>query len=426
MLQELLNLGLVNIGSDDSRFGKMKSASKACVEAMKKDPSMLVSATLVAFDKDADENELIFSRVEKLVLAEWKTMRNTHTNRPRELLRSVIIDALATTIEGNPDAAGVVWHTAVSPYNHHQVRLAKEADLLLGLLRRAADLTEHEAITRASMGEQTGKRTPKKSEDQGSYKLQSYSELKDDDVYIDVARSAGPSNPQGTTMSNPNPNWPHSGQTWANEFSPRMAQTLSKAINLGLSRLWKAVTSNMQQHQEAVSSQISDVRTMLTEARKASKMRLDVLWWFEAKYSPSLKCGYRELLGPNVALAMAFDLAQLVPPLAPASVTYLLGEAAAAVSQSNSLTDRQTLEELLSTLANHRGSPMKLPLQRPNREGRVPLTDLVVEAWRGTPVGVDDVQRRAGLDPALELTTQELAMWVFRDLQAQRLVEGLK
>jgi hypothetical protein len=61
MLQELLNLGLVDIGSDDSLFEKMKAAGAALVEKLTTGPSLLVPAPLIAIDSDGDENEPFFS-----------------------------------------------------------------------------------------------------------------------------------------------------------------------------------------------------------------------------------------------------------------------------------------------------------------------------------------------------------------------------
>ena len=49
-LQELLNFGLVAIGSDDSRFEKMKSASSSLLAKFKEDPSLLIPATLISLD----------------------------------------------------------------------------------------------------------------------------------------------------------------------------------------------------------------------------------------------------------------------------------------------------------------------------------------------------------------------------------------
>lgn len=86
-LQELLNLGLVDIGSDDSRFEKMRAAASAFVTRLNEDPGLLIPSTLIAIDNEVDENDPLFALVEELVILEWPTLRNTHVNRPRELLR---------------------------------------------------------------------------------------------------------------------------------------------------------------------------------------------------------------------------------------------------------------------------------------------------------------------------------------------------
>lgn len=151
MLQELLNLGLVDIGSEDSRFEKMNAAAAALVEKLRTEPSLLIPATLIAIDTDVDEGDPLFSLVEELVVAEWKTMRNTHVNRPRELLRAIIIHAISRVTEGSPRAAGVVWLSAISPFNHRQARFGKEASLVADLLSRMGEMVEREAVSRTGM-----------------------------------------------------------------------------------------------------------------------------------------------------------------------------------------------------------------------------------------------------------------------------------
>ncbi|HLT35298.1 MAG TPA: GTPase-associated system all-helical protein GASH, partial [Enhygromyxa sp.] len=148
-LQELLNLGLVEIGSDDSRFEKMQSASAALAAKFKEEPSVLVPATLVALDETTDENDPLFDLVEDMVASEWKTLRNTHVNRPRALLRSIIIDAIANSVVDDAQTAAVVWNTAVSPVRHQQVRLGKASSVLEGILTGAGQLAEQEAVVRA-------------------------------------------------------------------------------------------------------------------------------------------------------------------------------------------------------------------------------------------------------------------------------------
>ena len=68
MLQELLNLGLVNIGSDDSRFAKMESAAQKLSAQFKDSPSLMITATLVALDEQVHEDDPFFELVEGLVI----------------------------------------------------------------------------------------------------------------------------------------------------------------------------------------------------------------------------------------------------------------------------------------------------------------------------------------------------------------------
>ncbi len=155
-------------------------------------------------------------------------------------------------------------------------------------------------------------------------------------------------------------------------------------------------------------------------------MRLDVLWWSEALYSPSLARSYRELHPAVAAVAMALDLSNIVPVLAPASVTYVLGESVASLSRNSSEGATQPLESLLTALAE---DDTDFGEQLPNaisNQVRLPLFDLVAEAAGGASVPAEAVRSRAGVDPSLQLSMAEFAMWVFRDLQARRLVEDLR
>ena len=117
-LQELLNLGLVDIGSDDSRLAKMEAAGAVLVKHLLSKPALVIPATLIAIDRDANEDDPILTLVDEQLVNEWKTIRNTHVNKPRELLRSIIIQALSVLGTENPKMAALIWHTAFSLINH--------------------------------------------------------------------------------------------------------------------------------------------------------------------------------------------------------------------------------------------------------------------------------------------------------------------
>lgn len=426
-LQELLNLGLVDIGSDDSRFEKMQSASSALQAKFKEEPGLLVPATLISLDEGVDEDDPMFSLVEDLVLAEWKTLRNTHVNRPRELLRSIMIDALSTAVSDDHVSAAVVWNSAASPLRHQQMRLGKAGSLIGDILRSAGELAERQAVARAGMATAPIKKRGRKQAERSPLKISAT--IEDQDIVADVARAAGPQYGPVPNLESPNPHWPNTGHPWSNEFTPRMAAALSKVVSLGNARvgevLAKQLAAHLDEFDKQLAEQFREVERLM-QSQETSRMRLDVLWWSEALYSPTLNTSYRELELPVAALAAAVDLAGIVPPLAPASVCYVLSETLFRVSRLRGGSGDLSVEAFMDGIAKAKTEFGERLVRSPTSKGRVPLVDLVAESARGARVSAETLRHRAGVDPALMLTPSEFAMWVFRGIQASRLVETLR
>lgn len=425
-LQELLNFGLVEIGSDDSRFEKMQSASLALTTKFKEEPELLIPATLISLDEGVDEDDPMFSLVEDLVIAEWKTLRNTHVNRPRELLRSIIIDALSNVTDGNPLIAGTVWNTAVSPLRQQQVHLGKAGTVIEKLFKGAEQIAEGEAVIRAGIIMPASKRTRKKKKSTDNASLSINGAIKDEDVLSEVARAAGPQYPGIEELEDPNPNWSNQAQPWSNEFTPRMAAALVKAVNLGTGRLAKSIGVNLSDYLLKELSEAKKIQNEISQTNSSNRMRLDVLWWSESLYSPSLQVGYRDLPLPVAAVAAAKDLADIVPALAPASVCYVLGETLFRLARVIKSDGDQPIVSYLKTLSEKEPDFGDEFLRSPNHNVRLPLIDLVGEASAGNEVTSDMLLSRAGVNGALKLSSAEFAMWVFRDLQARRLVLELQ
>ncbi|MGH1970431.1 GTPase-associated system all-helical protein GASH, partial [Acinetobacter baumannii] len=76
-----------------------------------------------------------------------------------------------------------------------------------------------------------------------------------------------------------------------------------------------------------LNDQINSVSSALKSPFEYQNEQLNILWWYEAKYSQSFFKSYREidpLLNP---LVMAIDLLQLIKGYpAPVSSTYILAE----------------------------------------------------------------------------------------------------
>lgn len=202
-LQELLNLGLVDIDSDDSRLAKIQSAASGLVQKFHEEPGLLIGATLLTIDCEVHEDDALFVLVEELVINEWPTLRNRHPNRPRELLRSVIIDALNNMIEENPEAAGIVWNTAASPIKHGQAKLGKAAPIVTQLIEKANCIVETEAVKRATLPLPVKRKSKRKREkiSSESEPLQLNGNIESDDILQSIACAVAPQYPQGTVLS---------------------------------------------------------------------------------------------------------------------------------------------------------------------------------------------------------------------------------
>ena len=424
MLQELLNLGLLDIGSDDSRYEKMQTAASNLATRFGEEPHLLIPATLLALDEDVDEDDPFFVIVEEIVVTEWKTLRNTHSNRPRQLLRSIAIDALATTSAESFAVSSIIWNIAAPLMRHKQIRLGKSAGLIEQLLARAFEMAEAEAIKRAGMSAPRAKRKTKKAAgDAPALNL----------TGKDVARAVGPSNVEGQALSDPNPQWTNNPPNWSYDFTPRMTSAVVKAVNLGTSRLAQCINKDLALHMASLQKHIVDelnaaeqLQVELEQVAAAGRLRLDVLWWSEARYSPFLKRGYRELTPPVLAIAAAADLAAIVPPLAPASVSYVLAEMVADTDRGARPSQLKfPLEDYLKSLAESSlNFGDRLPGQT-SYDGRLPLLHILAESAAGVAISSATLKARTGIGPDLQLTPADLAVWAFGELQAMRMVETL-
>ena len=434
ILQDLLNIGLVEIGSDDSVFEKVSFTSSALVEKFGEDPGLLVPATLITLDCDVQEEESLFSLVEALLIVEWSTLRNIHANRPRELLRSIIIDALSKFTVENAEAAGVVWNSAASRLRHRQIRLGKGGQVVSPLLTQIAQTMEREAIHQARLVGPDPKNRRRRKSTPESLSLKVDGAIKEDKIGGDVIRAIGPVDREGNSLENANPHWPNDPTNWSNEFAPRMAAAMVKATNLGTARLAKSVNEKIPDYlsgyEKHFLGQLREVETLQKEISQyynASRIRLETLWWSESLYSPSLGVSYRELELPIAAVAAAVDIAAIVPPLAPGSVSYVLLETVLRIARILDANEKNTIHTYLECLTSaNKDFGDRITDSTTTEELCVPLLSFVGQASNGNPVSLGDLRTRAGVDGSIELSAGEFSMWVFRDIQARRLVDELR
>ncbi len=202
-----------------------------------------------------------------------------------------------------------------------------------------------------------------------------------------------------------------------------MTAVLVKALNHGMKKVLIPINQELQSQRNELDQRLT---SHLETIQMRTDSRLDVLWWSEAKYSPSLKLSYREMQRAVAAVTMAHDLSTLVPAMAPASVTYVLGEAVAAISRDDSKPEPWSVGTLLDAFPTSNSDLRKVIHDTPTTNGRVPLLELVSKAIGGNRIAREEIRGRTGIDPGLELSLPDFSMWMFRDIQARRLVEELE
>lgn len=161
------------------------------------------------------------------------------------------------------------------------------------------------------------------------------------------------------------------------------------------------------------------------ETRQVEQIRLNALWWSEALYSPSLRCGYRELPPPIAAALMAVDLLAGLAKPTPASVGYLLAEAVNRLPKAG-FDHKLILRELLESLAKDRGQLSKQWQESqafipPPETGRLSLRDLVILVLSGEAQDIDAAFKRTGINGDHQISLPEFAHALFRQEQAVQL-----
>lgn len=424
-LTDLLSAGLIkDLAGDDERFAKIERATVKVAKEFNERPVLLIDGILAGINPDVPAKDPAIVLAEQALVSEWKTMHSVYPNSPIGLLRAILL-AAAEQADAGPRPA-IVWLTAADMLP--LLRPGNEGPIVRRMLTEFATKTEKLALASASINHSDEILSPILS----PVPAQNPRAVDRDNLLLLVAAAAGPDyRSDGRSLPDPNPGWPtnQTARTWSADFADRMHSLLADELDTLSSELGERQRQLVEQLTGALDGQ----RTWMLEAIKhshtrsqAEEVRLNVLWWSEALYSPTLRRSYRELPPPLAAVVMAIDLLDQVPKPTPASVAHLLAEVVHRLP--GSAHDRKyELRPLLIELHAARDElPDDWSNERPPRtRGRLSLRDLVfasISASSGTTdASVASAIHQAGLAPDVALSLPTLARAVFRQEQAVRL-----
>ncbi|MDI1444866.1 GTPase-associated system all-helical protein GASH [Polyangium sp. 6x1] len=435
LLTELLAAGLIEkLGGDDERFAKIERAANAVGQELITNRPELIRAILAGLDPDVPANDPAITKAHRALVAEWKSMGTVYDNPPVGLYRAILLGACSHAAEGTN--AAIIWLTAADTLP--LLRIGREEHVVRGMLERIAARGEEAALDVPSIptDSKNGKALLQ-VEAPGALKAPAARKVDRQDLLQRVAATAGPHHRDNKPIPGANQIWTNSAGSWSYEFSERMHVLLADELDSLAREVAKYQTDVAQRLQASQAELIKKIDNSLTahhdwvrealsaseHRQQADQVRLNALWWSEALYSQSLRCGYRELPTQLAAVVMAIDLLDLITKPAPASVSYLLAETVCRLSNA----DFERQHQLPALLTALREARRRLPqgwagrFIPPPKEGRLSLRDLVIVALGDQEWSLDGVVQQAGLAGESTLSLPVLARALFRQEQAVQL-----
>lgn len=449
LLQELLDVGLIELNGDDARYGYIQETATALGKHFVQNPGDSIPAILVAMDDQAGDDEPQLKRAEDLLKTLWKTLRNIHKERPRSMLRCIIFDALRQAGEQSSTVAAAVALTAESVYPHLRLGAEKEifqrvlSDFSEAMEKQSAQISNSEMLPQSGISNKpvTLKIPPLSINDALISAL---------DYYTIVAGAAGPHDHRGAISGaiyeqplwnqnsgenqNANALWPSNNGAWVGAFGFRMAEVLARAVNAGTKGLIVQLKSAVEVWRTSVEVELKqkidnlDLNTKQylernQEQAEYARLKTDVLWWLESLYSTSQRQSYRDMPAPKAAILMTWDLFRLVDRRlpTPASLTYVLAEAVSRLKEGDNPPSRLPILELLRQVHAQCSNLRGYIAPSDGVSGRRPLLLVVEASIHHNVPSADELRNQTGLWAEATLSLPELAMWCFRDLQARQL-----
>jgi hypothetical protein len=105
VLLRFLSSGLVDVGGDDAKLGKLQATSAAIALVLKKAPSKVPNYSLIAFDSNAPSADPVVVEALNALKEIWPTYVNTFASTPVAVLRAIILDALVEAAREDERAA---------------------------------------------------------------------------------------------------------------------------------------------------------------------------------------------------------------------------------------------------------------------------------------------------------------------------------
>lgn len=407
------------------------SLNKAVKEVIKylkrkKIKSDFIPYTLVALDPKVKDSDPVVQQVETIIIKNWPAFKNSVTatnDTSTTYVRAVILESLSQLSKDDGATAALVWLTARDVIGHYH--LDAEGNSIRAFLQELADRVEENG--QAAWGISHKLQASKFKGVEISISAVEAAEIDEEflkqqllDAMVHSAWSpnaGGGKNPH--VHSQNNWQWPKFMAEHSAEGITQVVDSALSAQAKSLSTISSSIKKNLDDYFSQLQPFFEDVNSSIVNSITANNKRSELLWWKQSLYSRSLNVSYRSLDQLNAAVCMAHDLAELVEPIYPESLDYLLRETLKDVYGDQAAEEYPLTDWLKDSLSLHENVQSTLKVYAAQDEQRNPL----LAAWANALSMGETTSffTETGIDKKAKLTASDLAVWLFHGLQAQKL-----
>lgn len=406
LLQPILQAGLLDIGDSDERLANIESAITDLEAKLKETPSLLERYVLTALDSEISTEEPAIIDVEAIIATHWKALRAKFPDRPVQIIRAVIINALYNIGAANVDLARIIYLAASNFYPY--AKLGREKVIIERLIRAFGDLAESDAAKQWSLDETEPSLKVPTLKIAG---LQFGEIAVNDKTLRSQLSTAAKHTPEGWQQYNYPEQWSAHFAKYAGDGIVDVIKTSLEGMTKSLSpaSIETPINKFATDFKKALDQVLGSSLRSLTAVERRSKL----LWWKETLYSPSLKNSYRTLSTELQPVIMSIDLFDQLPEVAPVSVDFLLQDTLLIL---NAQAGQQlSFAELLSKLLTRENKAILRGYWKDvSLDGRVGLLNFLKLAVYDK-VSIDDLKVRTGITPDAFISNGEFAVVILRD-----------
>ncbi|MGN8544847.1 GTPase-associated system all-helical protein GASH [Bradyrhizobium sp. 13971] len=424
VLLRFLTRGLIDVGGDDAKLDRLRATAADLARVLESAPSKAIPFALIAFDPQAPAADPVVKEALEILQQKWTTYVNTFSGTPVAVVRALLLDALALAAK-NDDRIGAAFVASarntlpLMEAGHEQEiwdELVREIEARIDARAEAEWATPASILVPALDFEFT-------APEPGQPKRKP---IDREGLKTGIRAASGPhyQNAQGNQVAtNGNPQWPTNNQTvWVTEFGERLTKAIADAVDVSVGSLVLPeidLSEPLQTLAGGVAGHVDRALNAVSAATAGIQRRANLLWWKEARYSPSAQASYRELSPRSAATLMAFDMQGHVPVYSPASVSAFLFEAVIGLPTIEAKRSYGILELVDDAQKDGRLSTLREKLAkmfaRPG--GRTPVLSLIAYPDLLASKKPEDFRRLTGVPAETELTLPQWSTWVFRELQ---------